>query len=49
MDRDTTPTIEKDALIMTTEPIRSYSYREGLEELVASHEERWGPSLRQNR
>ena len=37
----------EDALIMTTEPIRTDSYREELEDLVASHEERWGPSPRQ--
>ena len=37
----------EDALIMTTEPIRSDSYREELTDLVASHEERWGPSPRQ--
>jgi len=37
----------EDAFIMTTEPIRSDSYREELDSLVASHEERWGPSPRQ--
>ena len=37
----------EDALIMTTEPIRNDSYREYLRDLVASHEERWGPSPRQ--
>ncbi len=36
----------EDALIMTTEPIRNDSYREELKDLVASHEERWGPSPR---
>ena len=37
----------EDALIMTTQPIRSDSYLEELISLVASHEERWGPSPRQ--
>ena len=37
----------EDALIMTTVPIRSDTYREILAELTASHEERWGPSPRQ--
>ena len=37
----------EDALIMTTEPIRSDSYREDLKRLIASHEQRWGQSSRQ--
>ncbi len=37
----------EDALIMTTEPIRSDSYRDYLEDLVVSHEGRWGTSPRQ--
>ena len=37
----------EDALIMTTEPIRSDTYREDLKGLIASHEERWGPCPRQ--
>ena len=37
----------EDALIMTTEPIRSDSYREYFRDLVTSHEGRWGPSPRQ--
>ena len=36
----------EDALIMTTVPIRSDAYRDDLKSLVASHEERWGPSPR---
>ncbi len=37
----------EDALIMTTEPIRSDTYRNDLKDLIASHEQRWGPSPRQ--
>ena len=37
----------EDALIMTTSPIRSTTYQEELLGLIALHEQRWGPSVRQ--